>query len=107
MEPDSYNDVHVQLMDGRWIYLPKDDMARYAPATVCQVTHRIKVLRKLIESATDLPVKLKRELDHIARPIPYEKEYDSSCSITVHNAIKDQGRDIIDEDTEYQASYNY
>lgn len=84
--PDTYEDVHVTLADGRSIYLPKDNMARYAPATVCAVLHRLDLIRK---KARELGI---TGLDHLLRPVPMEDLYKSGCSITLHNAIKEQGQ---------------
>jgi hypothetical protein len=93
---DSYGEVHVTLADGRNVYWPKGDISRYAPAAVCQVTMRLKILRKILKEYEMSP-ELRRQLEHISHPIPYEKEWDSQCSITIHNAIKKLGADILGE----------
>lgn len=89
---DTYGEVHVTLQDGRTIYWPKGDISRYAPAAVCQVSSRIKLLRKALKNH-EMDAGLRRELERLTTPLPYEAEWDSQCSITVHNAIKQLGNE--------------
>jgi len=91
---DAFGEVHVTLQDGRSIYWPKGDISRYAPAAVCQVTMRIKMLRKVLKTQEMSP-ELRRELERLAMPLPYEAAWDSRCSLTVHNAIKRLGGEIL------------
>jgi hypothetical protein len=94
---DTYGEVHVTLQDGRSIYWPNGDISRYAPAAVCQVTMRIKMLRKVLkkEMSSELSSELRRELERLATPLPYEAAWDSQCSLTVHNAIKRLGDELL------------
>lgn len=88
MKPDTYDEIHVELKDGRKIYLPKEDMTRLAPATVCAVVHRLDLIRKKVK---ELGI---TGLDHLLRPVPYEEQYKSGCSVTLHNAIKEMGKEL-------------
>jgi hypothetical protein len=87
---DEYKDVHVTTDDGRSIYWPKEDMTRYAPATVCQIMLRIQQLRDFIKKNGDtLTVSQRQDLERIARHVPLEEEFCSGSSIRLHNAIKE------------------
>ena len=91
---DKYGEVHVTLQDGRSIYWPKGDISRYAPAAVCQVTMRIKMIRKILKTHEMSP-ELRRDLKLLTSQLPYEAEFGSQCSLTVHNAIKRLGAEML------------
>jgi hypothetical protein len=55
---------------------------------------RIKMLRKVLK-AQEMSAELRRELERLAAPLPYEAAWDSQCSLTVHNAIKRLGGEIL------------
>ena len=91
---DNYEEIHVKLESGETIYWPKGDIARLAPAAVCQIAQRILILRKIL-SEHEMDKDLRRKLDQLARPIPFEDKFLSGNSVKVHNAIKSLGAEDI------------
>jgi len=88
MTPDSFEEVHVTLQDGRTLYWPKGDMTRLAPAAVCSVAARLQALRKWLKANPDQPAEL---VKLITEPIAFEDAFLSGDSLRVHNAIKELG----------------
>lgn len=97
MKTDTYEEITYVLEDGRKVYQLNADFIRYAPAAVCQVSHRIKLLRKILNEHTDIDPNLKRKLEQVAQPLPFEKGFDSGCLLTVHNSIKELGCELMYE----------
>ena len=91
---DTFEEVHVTLADGRTIYWPKGDMSRLAPAAVCSVVSRMQRLRaELKKDRYDM-----REIERLINdPIAFEKQFLSGDSLTVHNALKEAGKDPLIE----------
>jgi len=96
-KPDTYEDVHVTLQNGKTVYWPQGDMARLAPAAVCNVASRIIWLRAWLrklgpEALSGMTHDERRKLEHLINtPISFEKEFLSGKSFEVHNAIKTLG----------------
>lgn len=80
---------------GRKLYWPEEDMSRLAPAAVCGVLQRMEELRSLLRRAEAEGVimspMLKKDLSHIARPLPYEAEWKSQNIERVHAALIELG----------------
>lgn len=89
---DNYEDVHIQTIDGKHVYWPKNDMSRLAPAAVCSVASRIVELRNLIKDNPDIPENVAKLIN---KPIAFEKEFLSGKSLDVHNGIKQLGEEIL------------
>lgn len=101
MTRDGFEEVHVELKDGRTIYWPKGDMSRLAKPAVCSVASRMVQLRAVLKRD---PLDM-RELERLINlPIAFEDKFLSGDSIVVHNAIKELGRNWLEEAASHLAT---
>jgi hypothetical protein len=88
-----YEDEYILGDDGRYRFngSHSEDFMKYAPATICQVMHRIDNIRKILKTES-INV---RQIEHEVRAIPFEEEFKSGDAIRVKNALVEFSRNNI------------
>lgn len=72
---ESYENLTVELKNGKIISWPKNNFARHEPVAIGNIAHRIIELRSILaDNCTELPPEIVLKLKRLCDPIPFEKE---------------------------------